>query len=174
MTVIFPEATPVLGNVKLKAVLAVLDATAPKLATEYNAATSLDLSCFVRPINLNNVSTGTGTSPRRLCTTITLPNEGVTEIGAFELRYVYDPQAADTSPENKAKALLVRGLELSFVFRKGLAFTQAAAVGDRTETWRVRMGRQNLVTSGDDDQAEFEVSQMAFPMSDVVNGVMVA
>ncbi len=156
MTVHFPEATPVLGNIKVNAMLAVANLAAIKLATEWNAASSVDLSCFLRPF-ATNVTSASGTAPNRLCTTITLPNEGRTEIGAFELRYVYNPQEDDTDPDNKAKGLLVRGAVLTLGIRKGLdARLVPAAVGDHTEAWAVRLGRQNRVTSGDDDQADTE------------------
>ena len=174
MTVYFPEATPVLGNLKMNAILTVADPAAIKLATEWNANSSVDLTCFVRPL-IPSATTNSGSAPNRMCTTITLPNEGRTEISAFELRYVYDPQADDTDPDNKAKALLVRGLSLTLAFRKGLdARAVAPAVGQKTEAWYGRLGRQNRVTSGDDDQAEFEISQMFFPKSDVVYGALVA
>lgn len=174
MTVFFPEATPVLGNIKVNAMVTVADLAAIKVATEWNATSSVDLTCFLRPF-ATNVTSASGTAPNRLCTTITLPNEGRTEIGGFELRYVYDPQALDTDPDNKAKAMLVRGTVLTLGIRKGLdARVVAAAVGQQTEAWKVRLGRANRVTSGDDDQAEFEISQMAYPLADVVYGTLVA
>ena len=50
--------------------------------------------------------TGSCTSPNRICTTITLPQGGRTEIGAFELRYVYDPQGDDTVEANEQLGFL--------------------------------------------------------------------
>lgn len=174
MTVHFPEATPVLGNIKVNAMLTVADQEAIKLATEWNAATSVDLSCFLRPF-APEVSVNAGTAPDRLCTTITLPQEGRTAISAFELRYVYNPQGDDTDPDNAAKELLVRGTELVLGIRKGLdARLTAPAVGQHTESWRGRLGRQNRVQSEGDDSAEFEISQMFYPTQDVVYGVLAA
>lgn len=165
MTVIYPEATTVQGNIKVKAVLTVADAAAPKLATEINAVTSVDLSCFLRNL-VPDITTNTGTAPPRLCTTIQLPQEGLTQFSAFELRYVYDPQAADSTDDNAAKELLVQGTELYLVIRKGLDARETPyAATQHAEVWKVRLGRQNRVQSGDDEFAEFEISQMAFPLS---------
>lgn len=174
MSVYFPEATPVLGNIKVKAVPAIADKKAPKLATEINAAGSLDLSCFLRPFT-PGITSASGTAPDRLCSTVTLPQEGRTEFAAFELRYVYDPQGDDTDPDNAAKKLLVRGLVLDLVIRKGKdAQTVALAAADKAEVWTVRLGRQNRVQSGDDDQAEFEISQMAYPIRTVADDAVIA
>ena len=174
MSVFFPEATPVLGNIKVKAFLACADPKAPKLATELNAVSSVDLSCFLRPFT-PGITTNSGTAPDRLCTTVTLPQEGRTEFSAFELRYVYDPQGDDTDPDNAAKKLLVRGTVLYLAIRKGKdARLVPLAASDKAEIWKVRLGRQNKVTSDGDDQAEFEIAQMAFPMQEVADDAVIA
>lgn len=173
MSTYFPEAVPVLGNLAVRWLTTATDLTALKLATEWNAASSVDLSCFLRPL-VPSATQGTGQAPNRICTTITLPQAGRTEISAFDLRYVYDPQGDDADPDNKAKAALVANASGILVFRKGISFGTAGAVGHKYEAWRGRLGRQNNVTSGDDDFAEFEKSQMFFPTQDVVEGVMVA
>lgn len=173
ITVFFPEATPVLGNIKVNAMLDVEDQSAISL-TEWNAVSALDLSCFVRPF-APEVATNSGSAPDRLCTTITLPQEGRTQINAFELRYVYDPQGDETVDENKARELLTRGVVLTLGLRKGLdARLTPPAVGQQTEAWTVRLGRQNRVQSEGDEFAEFEISQMAYPVADVVYGALVA
>lgn len=174
MTMYFPEATPVLGNLTVNAMLTVVNQAAIKVATEWNAASAVNLSCFLRPFN-PDVTSNSGSAPDRICTTITLPQEGRTQISAFELRYVYNPQEDDTDPDNAAKELLVRGTELVLGIRKGLsAQTEAVAAGQHTESWRGRLGRQNRVASSDDDFAEFEISQMFYPTADVVYGVLAA
>lgn len=166
MTTFFPESTPVLGNLSVKAVVAIADMAAPKLATEINAASSVDLSCFLRPFSATP-TTGSGAAPLRICTTTTLPQEGRTEFSAFELHYVYDPQGDDADADNAAKALLTRGTVLYLVIRKGLdAMNTAYAATQKVEVWKVRLGRQNRGQSGDGDQDEFEIVQMAFPVAE--------
>ena len=173
MSVYFPEATPVLGNLAVRWISTAADLDSISLATEWNAGTSVDLSCFLRPLT-PSASESTGSAPNRICTTITLPQRGRTEISAFDLRYVYDPQGDGADPDNEAKEALVEGAEGILVFRKGIAFGTAGAVGQDYEAWRGYLGRQNRVTSGDDDFAEFEISQMFFPNQDVIYGVLVA
>lgn len=172
MSVFFPEASPVLGNLAVRWIATAADLEAIDLSSEWSAGTSLDLSCFLRPLSPAG-SQSTGSSPNRICTTITLPQAGRTELSAFDLRYVYDPQATGTS-NNDALDTLTEFAEGILVVRKGIPFTTAGAAGQQYEAWSVRLGRQNRVQSGDDDFAEFEVSQMAFPTADVVYGTLVA
>ena len=169
MTVVFPEATPVLGNLKVVVVDTIATSSAPATATEINAATSIDISCYIRGWNAD-VTTNSGTAPSRLCSTLDLPQAGKSSMPAIELRYIYDPQAADTTPENKLKAKLVEGTELYVVVRKGLPYTSAFAASQYTEVYKVRVGRQNRVTSGDDEYAEFEISQTLYPIALPVYG----
>lgn len=174
MALIYPEATPSQGNTKVQAVASIAVLATPDLSSEINAAGSVDLSCFLRDWN-PEMSSNTGSAPSRLCTTVTLPTEGTTQFSAIEIRYVYDPQAADTTNENKAKALLERGVEFYAVVRKGFdAQTEAFAVGQHTEVWKFRAGRQNKVRSGDDEFGEYEISQMIFPLLEPVDGVVAA
>lgn len=174
MTVLFPEATPVLGNLKLALVDAIASMAAPSLASEIGDSGTLDISCYVRAWN-PTPTTNSGTAPARVCTLVDLPREGKTQMPGISIAYPYDPQADDTTTENKAKAKLVRGTELFVVVRKGLPFSTAFALADRTETWKVVCGRQNKVQSDDTEYAEFEIQQMLFPVAqDVVDGVIAA
>lgn len=164
MTVIYPEATPVQGNTKVKAVLTVADPAAPSLASEINAASSVDLSCFLRAF-APSVTVNSGTAPPRLCTREQLPQEGNTQFAAIELRYPYDPQADDLTDDNKAKATLTQGTELYLVVRKGLdAREDDFAADEQVEVWKVRLGRQDRTWSGEDEFAEYEIAQMAYPV----------
>ena len=78
---------------------------APSLASEIGAVGSVNLSCFIRDWN-PELQNNQGNAPARLCTTVQLPVEGNVQFSPIELRYVYDPQADDTTDDNKAKALL--------------------------------------------------------------------
>jgi hypothetical protein len=174
MTVIFPEATPVLGNLKVAVLDTVATTTAPDLSSEIGAAGTVDISCFIRNWNVE-ISTNTGTAPPRVCTTLDLPQSGRSSMSPIELRYIYDPQDADdSSDENTLKAKLVEGTELFVVVRKGIPYATAFTAGDAVETYKVRVGRQNRVTSGDDDLAEFEISQYLYPIALPAYGQVVA
>lgn len=174
LDILYPEATPVQGNTTIAVVASVDDLEAPSLATEINAAGSLILSCFVRDWN-PELQSNQGNAPSRLCTTVQLPVEGNTQFNPIEIRYVYDPQADDTSDDNKAKALLTRGSEFYFIVRKGFdAKTTDFATTQRVEVWKVRCGRQNRVRSGEDEFSEYEISQQIFPLIEPVDGVVAA
>jgi len=174
VSIIYPEATPVQGNTSIAVVASTADLDSPDLSSEINAAGSLVLSCFIRDWN-PELQNNQGNAPARLCTTVQLPVEGNTQFNPIEIRYVYDPQADDTSDDNKAKALLTRGSEFYFVVRKGFdAQNTAFAAGQRVEVWKVRMGRQNKVRSGEDEFSEYEISQQVFPLIEPVDGVIVA
>lgn len=173
MTVIYPEATPVQGFTKVKFVLAISNSAAPSLATEVNAATSLDVSFFIRDWN-PQLTANTGSAPNRLGTTVQLPLEGNTQFSSVELRYVYDPQGAPTVNENKLKAMLVRGLEFYAVVRKGIDANTAFIATDKVEVWKVRAGRQNRGRSGEDEFSEYEIIQNVFPLAEFVDGTLAA
>lgn len=173
MTVIFPEATPVHLNLKVAVVDAVAALAAPDLSTEIGAGTTLDVSCFVRAWN-PEISTNSGQAPDRLCSSLSLPIEGKTQMNAIPLSYVYDPQAATSTDDNKARLKLVQGTEFFVVVRKGLPYTTAFAATQYSEVWKVRCGRQNYVQSGADEFAEFEIQQMLYPILEPVHGQIVA
>lgn len=174
MTIIYPEATPVQGNTSLLLMTDVADLDSVSLATEIGDAASINVSCFVRDFN-PELQSNTGNAPARLCTVVQLPVEGLTQFSPIEVRYVYDPQGDDTTDDNKAKAFLARGTEFYALVRKGFdAQAEAFAVGQRYEVWRFRAGRQNKVRSGEDEFSEYEISQQWFPLTEPVDGVLVA
>ena len=177
MTVVFPEGTPTLGNTKVVAVVSVAAPAAPKLATEINAATSVDMSCYLMAAGWNpDATTAKGTKPDRLCsknkreqlnrTTWTLP----------DLMYSHDPQANDAAAGNEARELLQEGAEIDFVERRGLdAQSDAFTVGERVRTFKLLLGPQ--IESGDltDENGEFYIKQTVVLVTDEpVYGVVAA
>lgn len=174
MSVIYPESTPVQGNTSLVLMSAVASTTAVSLAGDVNDVTSVNVSCFVRDFN-PELQANTGNAPARLCTVVQLPVEGLTQFSPIEVRYVYDPQAADSTDDNKAKAFLTRGTEFYALVRKGFdAQATAFATGQRYELWKFRAGRQNKVRSGTDEFSEYEISQQWFPLTEPVDGTIAA
>jgi hypothetical protein len=166
VSIIYPEATTVQGNTKIQVVTSISSLSAPSLASEINDSGSLDISCFVRDWN-PELQSNQGNAPARLCTTVQLPVEGNTQFSPIEIRYVYDPQAATSTNDNKARALLTRGTEFYFVVRKGLdAQNTDWATTQYAEVWKVRCGRQNYVRSGEDEFSEYEISQLVFPLTE--------
>lgn len=177
MTVVYPEGTPTLGATKVVAAVTVADGTAPKLATEIDAATSVELSCFLLANGWNpDASTAKGTKPARLCSKTQQEQLNRTTWTIPDLMYSYDPQADDAAAENKAKALLVEGARIAVVERRGPdAQDEPFAVGDRTRTFFLELGPQ--IDSGDltDENGEFYIKQSAVLVGEApVHGVVAA
>lgn len=174
MTMVMPEGTPTLGNTKLKAVVAVAAMAAPKLATEINAVSSVDVSCFIYPAGWNPTgSQGKGTKPRRVCETSQRDSLNSVQWTAPSLQYVYDPQEDGSDPANAAKTLLVEGSVIYIVERRGLNADTAFAVVDQTRTHYLRLGAQ--IPSGDitDENGEFFIMQEAEYVLNPVDGIVV-
>lgn len=162
------------GNTSLLLMPTVAVLASASLASEVNAASAVNVSCFVRDFN-PELTSNSGTAPARLCSTVQLPVEGLTQFSSIEVRYVYDPQAADTTNDNKAKAFLTRGTEFYALVRKGFdAQATAFAAGQRYELWKFRAGRQNKVRSGTDEFSEYEISQQWFPLTEPTDGTIAA
>lgn len=175
MTVIFPEAVKAQGNTSVTVAQTITDTAAPKLATEINAPTSVNVSCFLYSGGVGTANTNKGEAPRRICTTETFQQFGNTSYDVTDLMYVYDPQADDTDPANKAKAALTEGTDVYLVIRKGLdAQTSALAVAQKVDIWHVRLGPQNRGATGDGEFDEFAITQTVIPLSPPVYDAVIA
>lgn len=177
MTVVYPEGTPTLGNTKVAAVVAVADLEAPKLATEINAASSVDISCYLYPAGwAPGATTARGQRMPRLCSKKAQERLNRTTYTIGDLQYVYDPQGADSDPGNEAKELLVEGTKLYLVERIGLdAEDDPFTATEQVVTHYVELGPQ--IKSGDrtDENGEFFITQSVVYVNDgPVDGVVAA
>lgn len=173
MTIVFPEAIKQQGNTAVTVVQTIADTDSPGLAAEINAASSVNISCYLYTGGEGTATTNTGEAPRRLCSTKVLQQYGTTTYSITDLQYVYDPQADDADPANAAKAALTEGSEVFLVIRKGLpAETTAFAAAQKVDVWRVRLGPQNRTRTGDGEFDEFSITQsvvaLAPPTEDAV------
>lgn len=172
MTVLAPEGTPALGNTKVIIVDAVATLTAPDLSSEIGAVTSLEVTGFVeRFLMPETVNTGAG--PSRLLRGVTFMREGRTQLGLITIRYAYDPQDDDAATANKAKAKLVRGYTGLAVVRKGLPNDTAFAIGDQTETVKIRAGRQ-VFEEPEEEFGDYMITQNLLVTAEKVHGAIVA
>ncbi len=173
MTVIYPESTPVLGNVKVKAAIAVSDLTAPKLATEINAATSVDLSCAFMASGWTPTTTqGKGTKMRRLCSTADVEqlNPALHQVGTL-LYSVGDPQ----SPESDIADLMVEGAKLYLVERLGLDAEDPFAATQKVQTHYVQLGKPYKIYDTTADNGEFHMGvEAVYVNRGPVDGVIAA
>lgn len=173
MTVYYPTATNVQGMTKIQGVASIADMEAPDLSSEISAVGSVDLSCYLDDWNVE-IQQNEGSAPARLCTTVQLPVPGNTQFSAVPITYVYDPQAASSTNDNKAKALLSEGSIVYFVVRKGLdADSVDWAAGQYVEVYKVRCGRQNFTKTGTDEFAEYRVTQKLYPLNEPTEGVQI-
>lgn len=174
MTVIYPEGTPTLGNVKVKAVVSIANLATPLLATEINAATSVDLSCFLQKEGWNPTgSTAKGTKKDRLCSKTSVEQFNRTTYTIPSLRYIHDPQGADADPGNEARELLQEGLKIYLVERHGLdAEDEPFAAADRVRTHYVQLGPQIESTDPDDNGDFFIMQDVVYVAQGPVVGIV--
>jgi hypothetical protein len=160
MTIVMPEGTPTLGAVKVKAVVSITDTAAPKLATEINAVTSVDVSCHLLSDGwMPSAETAKQTKKRRLCSKRDTEQIGVTSYRVSALKYVHNPQTADATAGNEARQALKEGLKLHFLERQGKdAQTAPFAVGDRTRDHYLVLGPQ-IEMDDPDENGEFYIMQ---------------
>lgn len=158
MTILYPEGVSVLGNVKVKAVVSVTDMAAPKLATEINAVTSVELSCALMADGWTPaLSQGKGTRRRRLCskTDTEQLNPATFSIGAL-MYSTGDPQDEDAD----ITGLMVAGAKLYIVERLGLdAEDDAFTVAEKVRTHYVELGEPARVYDTTADNGEFYIQQ---------------
>lgn len=172
MSIIFPEATKSLGNTTLVAVETIANMSAPALATEINAASSVIGSCFLYADVVAAGETNKGTAPTRACEKTEREEFGRTKYSIQDIQYVYDPQAGATD-ENKFKDLLEPDTELFLVERLGLDKDTALAVGQKVNVHHVRVGPQNRTKTGDGEFDEFSITQAVSYIEDPVFDVAI-
>jgi hypothetical protein len=161
VTLALPEGTATLGNTKVKFGLACADLDAPKLATEINAVTSVDGSCFLFPEGWNpTANVNKGTRRRRLCSRNTSEVFNTTQYVLAALQYVHDPQEDDTDPVNDLRALLTQGTKVFAWERQGLdAQSDDFAVGDHSITHHIEVGPQVRMGDPTDENGEYYIMQ---------------
>lgn len=166
MSIYQPEAVKVQGNTKITFVTTIANPASPSLATEIDAASSVEGTLAAYGEWAPGINVNTGNAPARIGTTVQLPEEGNAQRQPIALAYPHDPSKPDTDPANKLKALLTQGTELYAVVRRGVDAQTAFASGDQVEVWKVRCGYQNDDgATGTDEFAEYQVSQNLIPVT---------
>ena len=157
MTVINPEATGSYGQSTLIAVLTVADPANPSLATEINAASSVNLSFFLRDFN-PTAPQNKGTAPRRAGTKTQLDKLGAVQYAVDRLRCVYAPQEAAGTDNNKARDLLTEGTKLYIYEFPGIdPDTTAITAADLGRYHYLQLGKPVPGRSGDGEFDEYEM-----------------
>lgn len=170
-----PVAVKQQGSDKIVFCTDLASAAAPSLATELNAASSVEGTLAMYGTWRPPVNVETGNAPTRIGTSTQLPQEGNAQLQVIPVSYPHDPSADDTDPQNKLRALLAEGVELYAVVRRGVDKDTDWTVGDRVEVWHVRCGYQDTDSAtGDDAFAEYAVSQNLIPLGSKVVGTVAA
>lgn len=159
MTILFPEGTKSLGNTAIVLATTIADETAAKI-TEVTGAGAVNASCFFYNVPQATTTAARGDKPRRACERKSRQGFGIETTELESLQYTHDPQGAPEADANKVRTLATPYTTKYVVMRDGLpAETESLAVGDIVNIHKVELGPQNRTRTGDDDQAEFSITQ---------------
>lgn len=173
--IFFPPGVKVQGNDKIVLMTGVANQAGPSLATEVNAATSVEITEAAFGTWSAPVSVNTGNSPTRIGTQEQLPEEGNAQRAVIPLAYPVNPSKAKSDPDNKLWALLEQGTILFAFVRRGISKDTAFAAGDVGLLYQVRAGFQPEPTAtGTDEYAEYQVEQNLVPLAAPVEATLVA
>lgn len=125
-------------NVVVKWVVSIADPTAPKLATEVNAATSVDLTCLLTEAWGPDYSVAVA-EISRMCSKVATQRGGAVTYTFPDFIFAYDSQGLLTAAINKAYATLVAGATGFLVIRYGKHVDTAFAVGDKVDVWNAQV-----------------------------------
>lgn len=125
-------------TVSVKWVPTIADPTQPKLATEINAATSVDLTCLLTEPWGPDYSVAVA-EIKRMCSKVATQRGGAITYTFPDFIYAYDSQALATAGINKAYAALVQGATGFIVVRYGKQVDTAWAVGDKVDVWNAQI-----------------------------------
>lgn len=111
-------------------------------AASLSGATAVELTCYLTKGTLGmSADTETGTDERE-CTSQVFEVLGKTTWTVNDLEYVWEPQAAASSPTNKAYDTLKKGTTGFLILRFGKDVDTAPAVGDKVWQIPVTLGAQ--------------------------------
>ena len=127
------------GAVRAVWVPALANVLAPTLA-ELNAASGVDLSCYLTPTGFAPSTEEAAVDDQRLCSREDFESPGRIKNG-LELTYVYDPQNK-TPAENRAYTVLKRLTRGFCVVRWGVPFENAFAANDLVDVYPTICGDQ--------------------------------
>lgn len=160
MTIEFPEGIKSLGNTSIVAATTIVDPDAVTKAELTTATGVVNASCFFYNVPNGTATAARGDKPRRACERKARQGFGIETIELESLQYTHNPQAAMSDPANKVKATLTPYTTKWLAFRDGLpADTESIDTGDVVDLYKVELGPQNKTKTGDDDQAEYSITQ---------------
>lgn len=156
------------GAVRIVWLPTLADPGNPTLA-ELNAATTVDLSCYLTPTGFASTTEEASIDDSRFCSRETFETPG-RETNGLELTYVYDPQNK-VPAENKAYTTLKRNTRGFAVARWGVDFEKPWAADDVVDVYPTTSGAQRKQTP--EANSTLKVAQKMFVRSTVRRDVKV-
>lgn len=136
-------STPADGNVLVKLLPAVADMNDPKL-TEVNAVGAVDISCYLTSDGYAPGVDQAGIPDERLCSTQIFEQPG-RETNTLNLTYIDNTNAPNEATDNEAKETLVPGSSHVLLVRRGVAYEEPLAAGQKVILWPLKAGVQGDV-----------------------------
>lgn len=134
-------STPADGNVAVWVVPAIADTAAPKL-TEVSAVGAVDLSCYLTSDGYTTSLDQQVIADERLCSVEVFEQPGRVTRG-LDVIYIDNTNSVNEATSNKAKDTLIPGSVHYVVVRRGKAFDEPFAVGDKVTVTPVKAGEYN-------------------------------
>jgi hypothetical protein len=128
------------ANITVLFVTTLADPDSPSLATEINAVTTIDMTCYLTAQLSPNATEAISTDDR-MCLRQALEVPGTITYSIDELQYVYDVQNP-ASLSNELYAAVPRGTTGFIVIRYGEDVDTAFTAGDIVDVYPVEWGQQ--------------------------------
>ncbi|MCZ3386329.1 MAG: hypothetical protein LH630_05060 [Actinomycetia bacterium] len=154
-----PVGSKVLARSRLVFLPAGASLTAPSLAI-LNGATALDITNIAYSdsgMYSNNINKGA--APRRLGQSKVQESFNPSQEAWGDLKYMIDPQSAALSDGRKAFEKFPEGTVGVFYWRPGISSDTDLAIGQFVIPTPITLGPRAVVSSSEDDAAEFAVTQ---------------
>lgn len=163
-------STPADGNVRVTFVSAIADTSAPS-ATELNAGTAVDLSCYITGGGLAVSVDEASITDERLCSRQVFEKRG-RKTHALELTVVDNTNSPNEAESNKAVDTLEEGANGYIVIRRGVAYEDDFATGQKVRVYPFEAGA--LRPNPPEANSVLTAVVKAFITSDVIDGVVAA
>lgn len=160
MTVSLPDTVSVLGTRSVWVVPKASAADAEDI-TIADLTAALKATCYIYSGGIITGEQQRGDAPRKLCEVKTRQKIGTITESISDLQYSYHPQLADADEANDMKSAMTQSSVVYIVDRKGILDETAPTITDYFDVYEVELGYQNRTQTGEDDQAEYSITQGA-------------
>lgn len=161
MATSLPETTKVLGTRSVW-VIPKATVTNPAALKVADLTAGFKATCFI--YGDGGAVTGEqqkGDAPKKLCETKSREQLGTVKETISDIQYSYKPQADNTDAANAMKAAMLDGTQVYVADRLGVQDEAAPAADQYFNLSLVNLGFPNRTRTGDDDFAEYSITQGA-------------